>query len=105
MVLCREIEIEAQTQMKAENRRFVGLRKLAKTHWWRRAKSPEKRFCTIPTVASSQARTRKEELRKNEAWRRDYAAQRANFRRGAPTKLPAGSYFLPTIYNADVEPP
>ncbi|MBV1856899.1 MAG: hypothetical protein KUG77_00710 [Nannocystaceae bacterium] len=103
--LCREIELKRQAEMKAGSRRFMGLRKLAKTHWWRRAKSPEKRFGIVPTVASSQAGKRKAELRKNEAWRRDYAAQRDNYRSGAPAKFPAGSYFLPKIYKADVEPP
>jgi len=105
MALCRDIELTTQAEMKAENRRFVGLPKLARTRWWRRAKSPEKRFATVPTVASSHPGKRKEELRNNEAWRREYAVQRDNLRSGRPAKFPAGSYFLPEIYKADVEPP
>ena len=100
---CAEIEQKVQAEMKAENRRFVGLRKLAKTKWWKRAKSPEKRFTTVPTVASSQADKRQKELRKNEDWRRKYAGQRDEYRAGRPAKFPAGSYFLTTIYGASVE--
>ena len=104
---CAQIERKAQAEMKAENRRFMGLQKLAKTKWWKRAKSPEKRFKTVPTVASSQAGKRRKELRKNEDWRREYAGQRDEYRAGRPATFPAGSYFLTTIYGAavDTKPP
>ncbi len=102
---CLEIERGVQAEMKAQNRRFMGVRKLAKTKWWRRAKSPEKRFGIVPTVAGSRPSKRREELRKNEAWRREYAEQRDNLRRGLPATLPHGAYFLPVIYKVPVKPP
>ncbi|MBL4687595.1 MAG: hypothetical protein JKY37_23570 [Nannocystaceae bacterium] len=99
---CLQIERNTQARLKKENRRFMGLRKLAKSKWWKRVKSPEKRFTNVPTVASSQATKRVRELERNAEWRRLYAIERDNHRNGAPTRLPHGAYMLPAIYNVPV---
>ena len=83
----------------------MGLKKLAKTRWWRRAKSWEDRFTQVPTVAASQKFKRIAELRRNAAWREEYARQRDNLRAGRTTLLPVGAYLLPRLYNVPVAKP
>jgi hypothetical protein len=99
MKRCREIQIAAQAELKAQNRRFVGLKKLAKTKWWKRAKTPEARFTRIPTVASSQKQLRIAELKRNRVWRHRYGIERSKFKRGCKVLLPYGANFLRDIYN------
>lgn len=107
MERCLEMERETQSRMRRENRRFMGLQKLNKSRWWKRATSPEDRFAMVPAVASSQEGNRVREIQRNADWRRAYAAERDNHRNGAPTRMPYGAYMLPTIYNVAVadEPP
>ncbi|MBL4684575.1 MAG: hypothetical protein JKY37_08310 [Nannocystaceae bacterium] len=99
---CLEIERNIQDTMAKENRRFMGLSKLSKSKWWTRAKSPERRFENVPTVASSQSKLRVQELERNADWRRVYALERDKLRTGALTLLPHGAYMLPTLYNVAV---
>ena len=106
MARCLEIERAKQAEYKKANRRFMGVKKLAKTKWWRRAKSWEDRFKITPTVAASRRQKRVEELRRNAEWRAEYAKQRENLRAGRPVALPFGSYALPQLYRIPVaEPP
>lgn len=99
MQRCREIQLAKQAELKANNERFVGLKKLAKTKWWRRAKTPEQRFTIIPTVASSQKAKRIAELKRNGRWRAHYAKKRGDFKAGHAPRFPYGTNFLHRIYN------
>lgn len=99
---CRRTETEFQAELKANNRRFVGLNKLAKTKWWKRAKTPEARFDTVPTFASSQAVLRIAELMRQKHWREDYCRARTKYIKGEPTEFPYGSFMLPKMYGAPV---
>lgn len=99
---CRKLEVKVQMEMKEQNRRFVGLKKLAKTKWWRRAKAPEQRFKTVPTVASSQAELRTAELARNKVFEEEYGEAREKFIRNEPVEFPFGSFMLPQIYGVPV---
>ena len=105
MARCQEIQRAKQAEYKATNRRFMGVKKLARTKWWRRAKSWEDRFTTIPTVAASQRAKRIAQLRRDASWRETYAEQCENLRAGRPALLPYGAYALPRLYNVSVEKP
>ena len=105
MARCMEIQRAKQVEYKAQNRRFVGLPKLSKTKWWKRAKSSEDRFTVIPTVAASDKNKRVAELQRNAKWRAEYAEERGNLQAGRPTALPHGAYFLPRIYGIPVAKP
>ncbi|MCR9164943.1 MAG: hypothetical protein ACE37F_30630 [Nannocystaceae bacterium] len=105
MKRCLEIQHTKQAEYKEQNRRFMGLKKLAKTKWWKRARSWEDRFTTIPRVAASTKQRRIAQIKRDAQWQAKYAEQRANVIEGRPAKLPAGAYFLPTIYGVPVEKP
>ena len=105
MARCLEIQREKQAEYKRTNRRFMGLKKVAKARRWRSAKHWEDRFAQVPTVAPSQTSKRIAELRRNAAWREEYARQRDNLRTGRPTLLPVGAYLLPRLYNVPVVKP
>lgn len=105
MARCMEIQRAKQAEYKEQNRRFMGPKKLAKTKWWKRAKSWEDRFTQIPTVAASTKTKRIAQLKRDAKWRCEYAEQRANVKAGRPAKLPAGAYFLPRIYGVPVAKP
>ena len=105
MARCIEIQRAKQAAYKATNRRFMGLDKLAKTKWWKRAKSWEDRFTQIPTVAASTKNKRIAQLKRDAKWRADYAEELAKFKAGQPATLPNGAYFLPRIYNVPVAQP
>ena len=100
-----EIQRAKQHEYDAQNRRFMGLKKLAKTKWWKRAKSWEDRFTQIPTVAASDKGKRIAQLKRDANWRADYAEQRENLKAGRPTKLPYGAYLLPRIYGVPMAKP
>lgn len=102
---CDEIQRATHAEYKETHRRFMGLKKLAKTKWWRRAKSWEDRFKTVPTVAASSKAKRIAQLQRDARWREEYAEQRENLRAGRPAKLPFGAYFLPRLYNIPVADP
>lgn len=105
MERCDEIQRLKHAEYKKANRRFMGVKKLGKTKWWRRAKSWEDRFTTIPTVAASQRSKRIAQLKRDAKWREEYAEQRDNLRAGRPATLPFGTYFLARIYNVPVAKP
>ncbi|MEM6292791.1 MAG: hypothetical protein AAGA54_16070 [Myxococcota bacterium] len=105
MQRCFEIQRAKQAEYQATNRRFMGVKKLAKSKWWKRAKSWEDRFRTVPTVAASQKSKRVTQLRRDAKWREDYAEQRENLRAGRAVKLPCGAYCLPRLYSIPVEDP
>lgn len=92
MARCIELQHAKQDECDAQNRRFMGLKKLAKTKWWKRAKSWEDRFTQIPTVAASNKGKRIPQLKRDAKWRAEYAEQRENLKAGRPTKLPYGAY-------------
>ena len=98
MEKCREVEAKCHGEMKAANRRFMGIKKLQRTKWWKRAKSPEARFKTVPTVASSQADLRAAELARQAAWRAAYADALDKNDRGEPAALPFGAFLLVRYY-------
>ena len=58
MELCEKLEVEKRRQMKADNRRFKGLKKLAKTKWNGQPSRDEDRFRIKPRVASSDPQRR-----------------------------------------------
>ncbi|MFN3186649.1 MAG: hypothetical protein ACE37F_31905 [Nannocystaceae bacterium] len=105
MARCREIQLAKQAEYKAKKWRFMGLKKLAKTKWWRRAKSWEDRFTQIPTVAASDKTKRIAQLERDAQWRAKYAKGRDDFKAGRPAEFPYGSYFLPKTYNVPVAKP
>ena len=105
MERCLDIQRAKQAEYKKTNRRFMGVKKLAKTKWWRRAKSWEDRFTIIPTVAASQKSQRIAQLRRDAQWRQTYAERLEDLRAGRPAKLPYGAYLLPRLYNVPVEDP
>ena len=105
MARCMEIQRAKQDEYDAQNRRFMGVKKLAKTKWWKRAKSWEDRFTQIPTVAASDRSKRIAQLKRDAKWRAEYAEQRENLRAGQPTKLPYGAYLLPRIYGVPMAKP
>lgn len=102
MGLCREIERAKQEEMKADNRRFMGLKKLAKTKWWDAPKSYDERFTNEPMVASTDSWRRIAALQRNAAWDAHYAASRAGFERGERPVFPLGTYLLRVRYNVPV---
>ena len=104
MELCREIEREAQRRMKAENRRFMGLKKLAKTKWWDKPRSYDERFKVQPRVASSDRWRRIAALQRNADWEAEYAKSRDAFERGERPVFPHGTYLLRVRYHVPVAP-
>ncbi len=101
---CRELEVKCQKEFRENNRRFMGLDKLKKTKWWKRATAPESRFETVPTVASSQADLRAAELENNRDWRSDYAEAEEKREQGEAPMYPHGSFLLPKRYGFAVAP-
>ncbi len=101
---CRELEVKCQKEFRENNRRFMGLDKLKKTKWWKRATTPETRFETVPTVASSQADLRVAELENNRDWRSDYAEAEDKREKGETPMYPHGSFLLPKRYGFAVAP-
>ena len=82
MERCRKIELDKQAQMKADNRRFIGRKKLSKSKWWTKASSWEDRYELEP-----QGRL----VRQVAAYRRDPARPALGARvrqvsRGAPRR-------------------
>lgn len=91
---CRALEREKQRKMKAGNKRFMGLKKLAKTKWWDKPKSCEDHYKLVPTVATSNQWARIAALHRNAQWKRDYARCREEHRLGLDPLFPAGTYQL-----------
>ncbi|MBL4687390.1 MAG: hypothetical protein JKY37_22530 [Nannocystaceae bacterium] len=104
---CRQLERDKQAQMKAENRRFMGLSKLSKSKWWRKPSSWEDRYAVKPKVASSDKWKRIAELVKNQHWACAYAKARDEYRAGDDPVFPYGTYLLRVRYEVRVadQPP
>jgi hypothetical protein len=90
----RERELEIQAEMRKDKRRFVGERKLAKTHWNRAPSTHEDRFTVTPTVAASSRWLRLAQLQRDRDWEAEYAHQRANLHAGREAVFPYGTYWL-----------
>jgi putative transposase len=90
----REIELEAQAELRAKGRRFKGEKKLAKDHWDSKPTSWEDRFTIVPKVAASCRMKRAAQLQRNRKWEREYAIARAALQEGRPAIFPEGTYWL-----------
>ncbi|PRQ04073.1 hypothetical protein ENSA5_11210 [Enhygromyxa salina] len=90
----RDVELEIQADFRAQSRRFMGPRKLARQHWNRVAMSFEERFTVAPKVAASSVWRRLAQLQRDRDWERKYAEARAAWRMGKPAVFPAGTYWL-----------
>ena len=93
-VAVREAELRSQSEARAQGRRFMGLRKLAKQAWNRMAVSVEARFGVAPKVAASSKWLRLALLQRDRAWERAYAAARERWLVGEHVVFPAGTYWL-----------
>ena len=102
MNLCRELERAKQQEMKAQNRRFMGLKKLAKTNPWHQATSREDRFRIKPRVASTDRWKRSAALRRNRHWAEHYARSRDDFEAGLDPEFPYGTYQMRVRFNVRV---
>ncbi|MFO7566552.1 MAG: hypothetical protein R6X02_28170, partial [Enhygromyxa sp.] len=90
----RRRELEFQRQIRRENRRFMGPRKLAKQSWRRAPESFEERFKVAPKVAASSRWLVLAQVQRNREWERAYAAARALWLAGEAAVFPAGTYWL-----------
>ena len=90
----REACIEKQKQMREENRRFMGVKKVLKTFWKASAKSEQDRFTIKPQVVASTSETRKKLLAWLREWKREYAAAHAELGAGRDPLFPYGTYWL-----------
>jgi len=104
MKMCRDMERGFQDEMKRQNRRFMGLKKLAKQKWWNKATSNRDQFTTTPTVASGSKWKRIAKLQENKKWKADYAGPRDDFADGLDPVFPYGTYLLKQRYNVRVAP-
>lgn len=104
---CRELERDKQAQMKAANRRFMGLKKLSRSKWWKRPSTWENHYTVKPTVASSDKWKRIAALQQNLRWARAYAKARAEHRAGGKPEFPCGTFLMRVRYNVSVaaQPP
>ena len=100
MELCRKLEREIQ----ANTKRFLGLKKLAKTKWRNAPKTPEDRFTVEPKVASSDRWRRIAAIERNKEWNAHYARSREAHARGENPIFPYGTYLLRVRYNVRVAP-
>jgi hypothetical protein len=90
----RELELQAQADMRARGRRFRGERKLARDHWNAAPTSWEDRFTVTPKVVASCKWKRLAQLQRDREWEREYAERRAELQRGVTPVFPAGTYWL-----------
>jgi len=102
MEAVRKRELEIHRSMRREGRRFMGLRKLARQHWNRAAKSFEERFTITPKHVASSKKRVVPEVGRDREWERKYAAARALLRAGKPAVFPAGTYWLRCFAGVDV---
>ena len=98
----REISLEKQEEMRKQNRRFMGERKLAKEHWNRSPTSWENRFTVTPKVAASCRWRRLAQLQRDRDWERRYAEELAKHRRDKTGVFPPGTYWLRVHCNVQV---
>ena len=90
----REAEQRAQAKLRSKQRRFMGLRKIAKQGWNRVATTFEERFQQTPKVASSSKWLRLAQLQRDRDWEREYANARERWRAGEAAVFPVGTYWL-----------
>lgn len=98
----REREVEIQTRMRRENRRFVGEKKLRRQHWNQAPKTREDRFTITPKVAASSKWLRLAQLQRDRKWEADYAAARAGYLAGKDHEFPTGTYWMRLYANVRV---
>ena len=102
MEICEELEREKVREM--GRRRFMGLKRLAKTKWWHAPEAPEDRFKVEPKVASSNPLRRIAAIKRNAEWEAHYAHSREAHARGEKPIFPYGTYLLRVRYNVRVAP-
>lgn len=90
----RVAERKAQQRLRRENRRFMGVEKLAKQHWNRAPRSFEERFTQAPSVAASSKWLVLAELQRDREWERAYAMAREELLAGREARFPMGTYWL-----------
>ena len=101
----RTRELECQRELRGKNRRFMGLRKLARQPWNVAPKSFEERFTITPTVAASSKWLVLAQLQRDREWEREYAAARALLLEGKAAVFPAGTYWMRRFARAAVAAP
>jgi len=102
MALCRELERDKQRRMRKENKRFMGLAKLARTKWWEQPRSWEDHFTLVPKVATSDKWRRIAELQRNQHWARAYAKADDEYCRGLRPVFPHGTWMMRVRFNVPV---
>jgi hypothetical protein len=105
MARCREIELDKQKQMKQDNRRFMGLKKLAKQKWWEEARSWEDRYTLVPKFASSDKWKRIAAIQEDRHWQAQYAQAREELIEGIDAEFPYGTWLLHQHYNVRIAAP
>ncbi len=98
----RARELECQRELRGKNRRFMGLRKLARQPWNVAPKSFEERFTITPTVAASSKWLILAQLQRDREWEREYATARSLLLAGEPAVFPAGTYWMRRFAGAAV---
>ena len=91
----RAAELRAQSELRAQGRRFRGARKIEKQTWQRAVTRDEERFRVRPKVASGSKWLRLAQLQRNRMWERAYALAREAWLAGdREAVFPAGTYWL-----------
>ncbi|PRQ02733.1 hypothetical protein [Enhygromyxa salina] len=104
MAEVRQRELEIQRSMAAQNRRFMGLTKLARQSWNKAPKTFKKRFTVAPKHAASIRELVLAQLPRDREWEKKYAAARALLLAGKPALFPAGTYWMRRFAGVDVAP-
>lgn len=100
---CNVRERAKQAQMRKDGNRFMGVTKLLKSKWWRRAKSWEDRFKTVPKVVASDKWKRIAAIQRNRDWERAYAKADDELYGGGDPVFPYGTWLLKQRYGVRVE--
>ena len=102
MEAVRERERKIHRSMRAQGRKFMGVRKLARKSWKCTAQTFEERFTIAPKHAGSSKKQVEAELGREREWKRQYAAARELLLAGKPAVFPAGTYWLRRFAGVDV---
>lgn len=98
----RRRELEIQRDFRQQNRRFMGLIKLAQQSTKSAPRRFEERFTVTPHVAGPSKWSILAELQRDRDWERQYAAARELWLAGEPAVFPAGTYWLRRFAGVDV---
>jgi hypothetical protein len=98
----RRRELEIQREFRQENRRFMGLIKLAHQSSTCAPRRFEERFAVTPHVAGPSKWSILAALQRDREWERQYAAARELWLAGEPAVFPAGTYWLRRFAGVDV---